>query len=104
MTWNEADSSTFREIADVAVPRRAEMIQALVAVVPFDRSESFRIVELGSGDGRLAAALLEAFGPRAGVRPFNVAALDWWDAMFGAGLSSRRCVCTISTMRRSNTS
>ncbi len=109
--WTEADSSTYQAIADVAVPRRAEMTQALVAVVPFGRDESFRIVELGSGDGRLAADLLEAFprstitaldgseamrecaaarlapfGPRAVVRSFDVASLDWWDRMFGAGL------------------
>jgi trans-aconitate methyltransferase len=109
--WTEADSATYREISDVAVPRRAEMTQALVAVAPFDRDEPFRIVELGSGDGRLAVDLLHAFpratitaldgsdamrkcaaarlapfGQRAVVRPFNVASLDWWDWMLGAGL------------------
>jgi tRNA (cmo5U34)-methyltransferase len=109
--WTEVDSSAYSEIADVAVPRRTEMTRALLAVVPFARDDLFRIVELGSGDGRLAAALLDRFphatitaldgsesmralattrlapfGERARVRPFNVASLDWWDQMFGADL------------------
>ena len=35
--WTEDDSQTYREIADVAVPRRQEMIATLVAAVPFAR-------------------------------------------------------------------
>jgi tRNA (cmo5U34)-methyltransferase len=109
--WTETDSQTYRDIADVAVPRRQEMLAALVAAVPFDGGESFKILELGSGDGRLAEALLTVFprsslvaldgsesmrsaasnrlalfGTRASVAPFDVAALDWWDRMFGVGL------------------
>jgi tRNA (cmo5U34)-methyltransferase len=109
--WTETDSETYREIADIAVPRRVEMMRTLVAAVPFTAGEPFRIVELGSGEGGLAAALLEAFplatitaldgsesmrertgaclAPfvnRARVRPFDLAALDWWDVMFGADL------------------
>ena len=33
--WTEADSATFRAIAPVAVPRRHEMIEALVGAAPF---------------------------------------------------------------------
>jgi tRNA (cmo5U34)-methyltransferase len=109
--WTEADSRTYREIADVAVPRRREMIAALVAAVPSAREEPLKMLELGCGDGRLAEALLTAFpfatltaldgsesmrrdatlrltdfGPRARVAAFDVAALDWWDRMFGADL------------------
>jgi tRNA (cmo5U34)-methyltransferase len=109
--WTETDSATYRDIADVAVPRRAEMLRTLVAAVPFAAVEPFRIVELGSGEGQLAVGLLEAFPratitaldgsesmrertgarlapfvDRARVRPFDVAALDWWDVMFGADL------------------
>jgi tRNA (cmo5U34)-methyltransferase len=111
LNWTEADSSTYSEIADVAVPRRIEMMRALVAAVPFARDDVFRIVELGSGDGRLGSALLDhfpqatitaldgsesmralaatrlaPFGQRARVRPFDVASPDWWDQMFGADL------------------
>jgi tRNA (cmo5U34)-methyltransferase len=111
MTWTETDSSTYTEIGDVAVPRRAEMMQRIVAAVPFARDEPFGIVELGCGDGRLASELLAAFpaativgldgsesmreqagarlaafGHRARVRPFKLDSLDWWDLMFGADL------------------
>jgi trans-aconitate methyltransferase len=107
--WTETDSEVYREIADIAVPRRDEMVRMLVTAVPFSADEAFRIVELGSGEGRLAATLLEAFprssivaldgsesmralttarlspfGDRARVRPFELASLDWWDVMFGA--------------------
>ena len=111
MSWTESDSSMFREIADVAVPRRAEMMQRVVAAVPFAHDEAFRIVELGCGDGRLAWGLLGAFpaativgldgsesmreqasarlapfGDRVRVRPFKLESLDWWDLMIRADL------------------
>src|SRR5690348_6798508 len=106
--WSEGDSQTYREIADVAVPRRQEMTATLVASVPFPAGEPIKILELGSGDGRLAEALLTVFphatltaldgsesmrsetaqrlalfGDRARVAPFDIASLDWWDRMFG---------------------
>jgi trans-aconitate methyltransferase len=109
--WSEDDSRTFREIADVAVPRRAQMLAALVGAVPFGADEPVKMLELGSGDGRLAEALLTVFpratltaldgsesmrretsnrlsifGERARVAGFDVAALDWWDRMFGVDL------------------
>jgi tRNA (cmo5U34)-methyltransferase len=93
----------------VAVPRRPEMLATLIALVPFSPDESVRIVELASGEGRLAAALLECFpqatlvaleasesmrtesagrlapyGDRARVAPFDLATLDWWEVLFGA--------------------
>src|SRR5262252_5365438 len=107
--WTEADSADYREMADIAVPRRDEMTRTLVAAVPFAAGEALRIVELGAGDGQLAESLLAAFpraaitafdgsesmralaaarlapfGERARVRPFELASLDWWDVMFGA--------------------
>jgi tRNA (cmo5U34)-methyltransferase len=109
--WSEHDSQTYRAIADVAVPRRQEMVATLVATVPAAHDAPLKILELGSGDGRLAEALLTAFpfatltaldgsasmrreatlrladfGPRARVAAFDVAALDWWDRMFGVDL------------------
>jgi tRNA (cmo5U34)-methyltransferase len=109
--WTESDSRTFREIGDVAVPGRREMVATLVSAVPFSADEPLKILELGSGDGRLAEALLTVFpratltaldgsesmrrdaaarlalfGERARVAAFDLAALDWWDRMFGADL------------------
>jgi tRNA (cmo5U34)-methyltransferase len=108
-SWTENDSSTYRTIAPIAVPRRQEMIAVLLEAVPFGAGEPLKILELGSGEGLLAEALLthfsratltaldgsasmrlEAiarlrdFGDRARVDAFDVAALDWWDRMFGA--------------------
>ncbi len=109
--WTESDSQDFRDIADVAVPRREEMIATLVSTVPFGHGEPVKILELGSGDGRLAEALLTVFpsatltaldgselmrresakrlalfGERARVAAFDVTALDWWDRMFSVDL------------------
>ncbi len=109
--WTEQDSQTYRDIADVAVPRRQEMVATLVAAVPFTPDDTVTILELGSGDGRLAEALLTVFpratltaldgsesmrreassrlamfGDRVRVAAFDIAALDWWDRMFGVDL------------------
>jgi SAM-dependent methyltransferase len=109
--WTEADSALFREIAPVAVPRLGEMTATIVSRVPFAAADAFRAFDLGAGDGALSAALLDAypqaslvafdgsasmreaaagrlagFGDRARVRPFDLATLDWWDLLHGAGL------------------
>jgi SAM-dependent methyltransferase len=105
-TWSEDDSATYRAIAPVAVPRRQEMVAALLAAAPFSIDEPLKILELGSGEGLLAEALLTrfssasltaldgsesmraettarlaAFGARARVAAFDAAALDWWDRL-----------------------
>lgn len=109
--WTEEDSSIFREIAEIATPRRNELFATLLDLVPFDRSTSFRAVELGSGEGALSQALLERFPhatvlaldgsesmrgatsrrttryrERVKVRSFDLATLEWWDLMHGADL------------------
>jgi tRNA (cmo5U34)-methyltransferase len=109
--WTEDDSRTYREIAPVAVPQRDEMVATLLSAAPFAAGDRIKILELGSGDGLLADALLARFphatltaldgsesmrrettarlapfGERARVAAFDVAALDWWDRMFGAHL------------------
>jgi tRNA (cmo5U34)-methyltransferase len=109
--WSEEDAATYRAIAAVAVPRRDEMMAALVAAAPFAPDEPIKILELGSGEGLLAAALLERFpiasltaldgsesmrreattrlarfGERARIAAFELPTLDWWDRMFGVDL------------------
>jgi tRNA (cmo5U34)-methyltransferase len=109
--WTEEDSAVYREIAPVAVPRRTEMLGAIVGAVPFARDQAFKVVDLGSGDGTLADAILATFPAaalvgldgsasmraeftartsrhesRATVRAFSLESLDWWDVMFGADL------------------
>ena len=64
--WTEDDSALYRELSTVAVPRREEQLAALVALLPFGRDEAFGVVELGCGEGMLAAAVMDAY-PRAHV-------------------------------------
>ncbi len=112
--WNEEDSAVYRRMAAVAVPARAEQIAVVVTLLPFGRDDAFRVVDLGSGEGALSAAILscyplssvlaldgsrsmrertqarlERFGRRAEVGPFTLEDLDgeagWLDATDGAG-------------------
>ena len=67
---------------------RDEMIERLVALVPFAAGDTFKIVEIGSGEGPLAEVLRARF-PRATILNTGAAAVDslaWWDLMSGAGL------------------
>lgn len=82
---------------------------ALLTLLPFNRDDSFRVVELASGEGLLANAILTAFpnatllaldlsesmrqatterlaafGARAQVGAFNMAAHDWYGLLEGA--------------------
>ncbi len=109
--WTEHDSAVFRALAAVAVPRRDEMLAAIVDAAPFAAQQPIRILDLGAGDGELADALLTRFaratltaldgsesmrvaaserlarfGDRARVAAFDVASLGWWDRMFGVHL------------------
>lgn len=117
-TWDEAASKIYRELAAVAVPRRAEQIAALLALLPFDSGARFHVVELASGEGVLASAILsvfpnasllaldgsqimrdatahrlQPFGERSRVGAFDIAAADWYGALDGAdAVVSSLCV------------
>lgn len=103
LDWNEDHSQIYSQVAKVAVPRRAEQMASLLTLLPFNRDESFRVVELASGEGRLAQAVLaafpnatllaldisdsmrkatsarlEQFNGRGQVAPFDMAANDWY--------------------------
>ena len=59
--WDEGTSVIYRMLAEVAVPRREEQLATLLCLLPFSRNDSFRIVDLGCGEGVLEYALLSAF-------------------------------------------
>ena len=107
--WSEQDSATYRALAEIAIPMRREFLASLLCLLPFGKDESFRIVELGCGEGVLARAaltafpkasvlaldgsesmrahaevLLEPFGKRASVEPFTLESIDWFSRIDGA--------------------
>ena len=109
ITWTETDTEEYRALAPIAVPAREEQIAALLTLLPFGRHDAFRVIELGSGEGRLAWAILDCFphasvvaldgseamraqasarlapfGDRATVRPFELASEAWLDDVQGA--------------------
>ena len=73
--WSDEDSLLYANIAPVAVPARAEQLAALLTLLPFSPADFFHAVDLGSGEGFLGHALLDAF-PRA-----RVTALDGSEVM-----------------------
>ncbi len=118
ITWTETDTEEYRALAPIAVPAREEQIAALLTLLPFGRHDAFRVVELGSGEGRLAWAILDCFphasvvaldgsaamrahatarlapfGDQATVRPFDLASEAWLDDVQGANaVVSSLCV------------
>ncbi|HEU4760458.1 MAG TPA: class I SAM-dependent methyltransferase [Dehalococcoidia bacterium] len=59
--WTEADSRTFLDIADVAVPGRREQMEVLLSLVPAAPDEAFTAVDLCCGEGLLSQELLRRF-------------------------------------------
>jgi SAM-dependent methyltransferase len=59
--WSEGDSELFLDLGEIFVPGRAEQIATLLQLIPARADEHFTIVELASGQGILAQAMLERF-------------------------------------------
>ena len=59
--WNEGDSTTFLDLGEILVPKRAEQTKTLLQLIPARVDEVFTIVELAAGGGSLAQAILERF-------------------------------------------
>jgi len=116
--WHEGNSNTYRQFSNAVVPHRAEQIATLISLIPFGKTESFRVVELASGEGFLAHAIMNAFpqatllaldiedsmraetarrlasfGERASVAAFDMAQSDWYSHIDGADvIVSSLCV------------
>jgi SAM-dependent methyltransferase len=109
VSWTEADSRLYQQLAAIAVPDRAEQVAALLTLLPVAPDEPARVVELGCGEGKLSAAVLDAFprasvlaldgsadmrrttaqrladfGDRARVEPFELGSDAWWFLVDGA--------------------
>ncbi|MEW5961442.1 MAG: class I SAM-dependent methyltransferase [Chloroflexota bacterium] len=108
-TWTESDSELYQRLAPVAVPDRAGQMAGLLTLLPFQKDECCRIVEVGCGEGLLAMALLDCFpqarltaldgsaamraqatarlqpwGDRVTIQPFDLAATGWLACVEGA--------------------
>ncbi len=59
--WSESDSASFINLGEIFVPGRTEQISALLHLIPAQLEEAFTVVELASGEGRLAETILERF-------------------------------------------
>lgn len=104
--WTETISDTYRQLAQIAVPSRDQQIASLLTLMPFGQDDTFKVVELASGEGRLANAILDAYpnaqllaldyeqsmrdetakriaeyGERGSVAAFDMTKSDWYGLM-----------------------
>lgn len=66
MDWSEDSSRRFIERGRIYTPRRDEVRETLLDLIPAEPDEAFLAVELGVGSGWLSAAILERF-PKARI-------------------------------------
>lgn len=59
--WDEEDSATFLQLAEIFVPAREEQTKTLLQLIPAEHDEEFLVVELASGEGKLAETIMQAF-------------------------------------------
>lgn len=57
----EAEAGEFDRIILNLIPDYPEMVEAIVAAIPFDRSARLEVIDLGCGTGTVAQAVLAAF-------------------------------------------
>ncbi len=100
--WSEENSANFIDLAEIFVPGRVEQTATLLDLIPAERDEAFTVVELASGEGVLAEAVMEGFprchyvaldgsplmrertkqrverfGDRLEVQPFEISNQEW---------------------------
>ena len=65
-SWNESDSQIFIDQGKIFTPRRDELLEAFLDLIPAELDESFQVVELAPRAGWLSAGILERF-PHASI-------------------------------------
>jgi len=65
-SWNESDSQIFIDQGKIFTPRRDELLEAFLDLIPAEPDESFQVVELAPGAGWLSAGILGRF-PHASI-------------------------------------
>lgn len=68
----EGEAQEFDRIILTLIPHYATMIHALIEAIPFARSASLRVIDLGCGTGTVAAQVMETF-PNAQVTCLDLA-------------------------------
>lgn len=122
--WTQDASELYRQIAAIAVPARLEQLATLLTLIPYNTDETFKVVELASGEGYWSAAILEAFpnvtvlaldyeqsmrdataqrlapyAERGRVAAFDITEKDWFDQLIGADVVvSSLCVHHLDSM------
>ena len=56
--WSEADSRHFIDVGRIHIPRRDEIGEVILDLLPVEADEPFTAVEIGVGGGWLSEALL----------------------------------------------
>lgn len=65
-SWNESDSQIFIDQGQIYTPRRDELRDAFLDLIPAEPNDEFQVVELAPGAGWLSAAILGRF-PNASI-------------------------------------
>jgi class 3 adenylate cyclase/cyclopropane fatty-acyl-phospholipid synthase-like methyltransferase len=106
--WTEKESELYRQVASAAIPAPDEQIATMLALLPFEENEPFRVVELGCGEGTLSYAILDhlptaqvtaldgsesmrdrasanlsRFSERSSVEAFQLESTEWWGRLEG---------------------
>lgn len=68
----EKEAALFDQFFFKVMPRYEEMLQALIAALPFDKKDKLRIVDLGCGTGNLTEKLIQVY-PGASITCIDLA-------------------------------
>ena len=68
----EEEAAEFDQLILRIIPYYAEMIKALLAAIPFDRSSHIEVIDLGCGTGTIARCIQQAF-PQARITCLDLA-------------------------------
>ena len=59
--WTGQQVSDYERKQRLLVPRKDEMLDTIVALMPFESEQTFTVLDVGAGQGALSARLLERF-------------------------------------------
>lgn len=59
--WREEDSAVFIDLGRIMIPRRDEIEQTIVSLIPAETNDAFTFVDIAAGAGWLSKAILQRF-------------------------------------------